>query len=150
MKNAFIATTKELPDWFKLENYVKVMKFENESDRWHTELIIRLKLRDTLRVDKALNFQNHWSLLRSWNKIKLYGLLAFAEDDEIDNKVHEMLMTQQNAAPNNPPDEDIEGVCATIHTLTNFKAYGFWWFQSMKEKINFILILQKACRNQTL
>jgi hypothetical protein len=137
MKNASITTINELPDWFKLENYAKAAKFEDASDSWHYELSTRLKLRETLRVNKNLEPQNNWRLLRSWVKIKNYGLLNCAEDDEMDIKIREMLMINQDSISKTQSTLDIdEPVCATIQTLSNFSAYGFLWFDSMKNEID--------------
>jgi len=133
MKNAFITTTKELPDWFKLENYLKAKDFEYESDGWHYELETRLGLRNILRSDK--NSHKHWSLARCWEKIKKYGLLSSAESDEFDIRAKEILDSRfKPILDDEPANNDEKKYFLSIQTLNNFEAYGFLWFSPMRDE----------------
>ena len=72
MKGTFIKSTKQLPEWFKLENYRKAEFFE--APEWHDELMSRFALRQGILryLNDSIGSSRRWAL------IKRDGLLFYS------------------------------------------------------------------------
>src|SRR5690349_9916391 len=72
MKSASIKSVKQLPAWFKLENYGKAKYFN--AGEWYDELMPRFFMREG--VEKFII--NFLDLTQKWEMIKKDGLLSYS------------------------------------------------------------------------
>lgn len=136
MKNSTIKSAKQLPSWFKLENYEKAKYFG--AGEWYDELMPRLYLRLCWERFK----KNPLDIPQNWDFIKQKGLLFHVAKDE-ETKFRIRSITPDFHEVKKVADKPAQ---MSVSSLTNFNMYGgcYWYSEEdeqkkIEEKINVLL-----------
>lgn len=131
MKENLIKSSKDLPEWFKLENYNKAKYFN--AYEWYDELMPRLFLRHCLKhYGKSAQ-----DIPQNWEFIKKDGLLFYvAKTEEVKFRIRAITpdFHQVKALKEKPAHAKPEPL--SVNSLLNFNMYGgcYWYVDDEEQK----------------
>ncbi len=148
-KQITIKSVKQLPKWFKLENYRKTNTLD--ADSWYDQLMVRYFLRNALKY-KEKNVFALWELIKNQKLLDideesaLKALEALStpgnilsqcgEGDDIrlraiTPRIHQLQILPENAQP-------MEPTARAVGCVTNLMMYGAYWFSEKAVQDNVI------------
>lgn len=150
-KQRTIKSVKQLPTWFKLENYQETNALD--ADSWYDQLIMRYFVRNALKY-KEKNVFALWEIIKNQKLLDIdeesalkalealsipNNILSQCEEGgdirlrAITPRIHQLQILPENAQP-------MEPTTRAVGCITNLMMYGAYWFNEKAVQDN---VMQK-------